>query len=272
MDIIFVNIGITAFIILITVSIAFIVSYIFKDNGLMDIFYGPTFFAAAFFAQTTTDISGLLPTIITICIGLWAARLSARIFLKNIGHKEDARYAKWREEWNKRGRLYFILRSYTQVNLLQGLVILGVLMPFIIAFTNPGEISIIFLILGLFVFALGLGIEATADWQLDKFIARKKAGTETATLMTTGLFAYSRRPNYFGETLIWWGLAIMVAPLPFGWLAFLSPLLITYIVTKVTGPMLEDQFLERYGDTYRDYMRKTSYFIPLPPKKPTQSN
>jgi steroid 5-alpha reductase family enzyme len=266
MDSILVNIGIVAFIILICVSVAFVVSHFFKDNSIMDMFYGPIFFATAYIAQNITDVSGALLTIITVCIALWATRLGTRIFLKNAGHKEDARYAKWREEWSKRGRLYFILRSYLQVNLLQGLIILGIMMPFIIAFSSPSKISLVFAFLGFIVFAAGLSIESLADWQLDKFIARKKAGTETATLMTKGLFAYSRRPNYFGETLIWWGLAIMVLPLPFGWLALISPILITYIVTKVTGPMLEQQFLERYGDEYRNYMKTTSYFIPKKPK------
>ena len=266
MDSILVNIGIVGFIILICVSVVFIISHLLKDNSIMDIFYGLIFFVTAFLAQNITDVRGVLLTLITVCIALWATRLSTRIFLKNAGHKEDARYAKWREEWSKRGRLYFILRSYVQVNLLQGLVILGIMMPFIIAFSRPSEISPVFAILGFIVFAVGLSIESIADWQLDKFIARKKAGTETATLMTKGLFAYSRRPNYFGETFIWWGLAIMVLPLPLGWLALLSPILITYIVTKVTGPMLEQQFLERYGDEYRNYMKTTSYFIPKKPR------
>jgi len=85
--------------------------------------------------------------------------------------------------------------------------------------------------------------------------------------MTRGLFSLSRRPNYFGETLIWWGLAIMVLPLPLGWIAISSPLLITYIVTKVTGPMLEDSFLEKYPEKYQHYMDTTSYFIPWFKKK-----
>ena len=84
--------------------------------------------------------------------------------------------------------------------------------------------------------------------------------------MVTGLFRYARRPNYFGETLIWWGLAVIVLPLPFGYLGLISPLLITYIVTMVTGPMLEKIFLEKYPTEYRAYMDRTNYFIPWLPK------
>jgi steroid 5-alpha reductase family enzyme len=104
-----------------------------------------------------------------------------------------------------------------------------------------------------------------ADYQLDKFIARKKAGTETATIMKRGLFKYSRRPNYFGETLVWWGLAIITLPLPFGWIGLISPILITYIVTKITGPMLEKIFLEKYPEEYGKYIAETAYFIPQKP-------
>jgi steroid 5-alpha reductase family enzyme len=113
--------------------------------------------------------------------------------------------------------------------------------------------------------------ETVADLQLDRFIMRKQAGLEAAPLMTKGLFMYSRRPNYFGESLVWWGQAIMVLPLPFGMLGILSPLVITYVVVKVTGPMLERIFLEKYPAEYQAYMRTTNYFLPGRPKPTRQS-
>lgn len=262
MDIVLVNIVILGCILFLLVSCVFVFAQLIKDNSIMDIFYGPLFLGAALLYLNLTDSGGVLSFVIAGCIALWATRLGGRIFLKNYGNPEDARYAAWRTQWMKKGRGYFILRSYLQINLLQGVVILGVMMPFIISISSPESVSPLFLFLGLVVFLFGLAYETLADYQLDQFIARKKAGTEPATLMTTGLFAYSRRPNYFGETLIWWGQAIMVITLPYGFLALLSPLLITYIVTKVTGPMLEKQFLTRYPDAYRAYMANTPYFIP----------
>jgi steroid 5-alpha reductase family enzyme len=124
-----------------------------------------------------------------------------------------------------------------------------------------------FALVGVCVFLFGITFESLADYQLDQFLARKRAGTEPTVLMTTGLFRYARRPNYFGETMIWWGLSIIVLPLPFGYLTLVSPLLITYIVTKVTGPMLEKIFLDKYPSEYREYMRTTNYFIPWLPRK-----
>lgn len=262
MDLLLVNIVFLGCILLLFVSCVFVFAQFIEDNSIMDIFYGPLFLVTAFLYLNLTDVGGMLPYVITACIALWSLRLSGRIFLKNYGHKEDARYAAWRTQWMEKGRWYFILRSYLQINLLQGLVILFVLLPFAISVTTAEAVSPFFLFLGLAVFFFGLAYETIADYQLDAFIARKKAGAEKATLMTTGLFAYSRRPNYFGETLIWWGQAIMVITLPYGFLALISPLLITYIVTKVTGPMLEKQFLTRYPKEYQAYMASTPYFIP----------
>lgn len=242
--------------------LVFIIARILHDNSVMDIAYGPAFFISTFGAAYLTDTTNLLPAVLIGCIGAWAVRLSSRIFRKNYGKPEDARYAKWREQWMHKGRGYFLVRSYLQVNLLQIIIIFFVATPAILALANPAAYEPQFMVAGFLVFVFGLVYETIADLQLDRFIARKKAGTEEATLMTSGLFNLSRRPNYFGETLVWWGLAIMVLPLPFGWLAVISPLLITYIVTKVTGPMLEDAFLEKYPEQYQHYIDTTSYFIP----------
>jgi len=265
-QILIVNSGIVASLLLLYSVLVFLIARIRHDNSVMDIAYGPAFFISAIVAAYITNTTSLLPAVVIGCIGLWSIRLSGRIFRKNFGKPEDARYARWREQWMKKGRLYFLVRSYLQVNLLQLVIILFVSLPTILALSYPAQYSAVFLWIGSIVFAFGLLYESVADYQLDQFIARKKAGTEEADLMTQGLFKYSRRPNYFGETMIWWGLAIMVFPLPFGYLAVISPLLITYIVTKVTGPMLENAFLEKYPEQYQRYIDTTSYFIPLPPK------
>ena len=240
----------------------YIIARICRDNSVMDIAYGPAFLVASAGTLYLTDTFELLPAVVVGCIAAWAVRLGSRIFRKNLGKPEDARYAKWRNEWMERGKLYFLVRSYLQVNLLQVLLILVISAPAIWALAFPAQYNQWFVLAGFCVFVFGLAYETIADLQLDRFIARKKAGTEEATLMTRGLFSLSRRPNYFGETLIWWGLTIMILPLPYGWLAIISPLTITYIVTKITGPMLETAFLERYPDQYSEYMRTTSYFIP----------
>jgi len=254
--------GLVGGILIIYSVIIFIIARITRDNSVMDIAYGPAFFIASGGALYLSGTTELLPTVVVGCIAAWAIRLSSRIFRKNLGKPEDARYAKWRQEWTARGRWYFLIRSYLQVNLLQVALILIISAPALWAISFPTMYNPWFVLIGFLVFCFGLTYETIADLQLDRFIAGKIAGTEPATLMTRGLFRLSRRPNYFGETLIWWGLTVMVLPLPFGYLAIISPLVITYIVTKITGPMLETAFLERYPAEYQHYIQTTSYFIP----------
>lgn len=290
--------------VLLVVSVVFVIAQLRHDNSIMDSFYGPIFAIATWVtiaALTVANYSDIhwLTYAVAALVTLWAARLSFRIIRKNWGKPEDPRYAAWRTKWMKRGRLYFILRSYLQVNFLQGLIISAVSLPIILCLSpesfahmevapnKPFDGTLVRMVrlplidvplgqiiagLGIFISFIGLAIETIADRQLDRFIARKKAGTEAAILMTTGLFRYSRRPNYFGESLVWWGLAITTLTLQLGmtslfWIGFISPLLITFILTRVTGPMLEEIFLEKYPEEYQHYMQTTSYFIPWFPKK-----
>jgi steroid 5-alpha reductase family enzyme len=260
--------GIFAGVILVLVCGVFLLAQAKKDNSVMDIVYGPLFAVAGWVTWYLTGAStGVAPLLILGAVTLWALRLSIRIGKKNWGKPEDARYAAWRTEWSRKGEFYFVIRSFLQVNLLQGVVIAIVGLPMVAVLANPSSSSLT-LIAGLLVFAFGLAYESLADYQLDKFIKGKQAGTETATLMKQGLFRYSRRPNYFGESMIWWGLAIAVSATPYGLIVFLSPITITYIVTKVTGPILENQFLARYPSEYTEYMKETNYFIPGKRKSP----
>lgn len=255
--------------ILSVVTFVFLLALRLENNSIMDIAYGPTYAIAALCLLFGTQQFTPLTVGVVGAIVLWALRLSVRIYRKNAGKPEDERYAAWRREWMEKGRTYFVLRSYLQVFLLQGTVIAIVGIPALLAIIHAETYALTGLIVGLFVFAFGLAYESVADWQLDRFIAKKRAGTIKDPLMRTGLFRYSRRPNYFGEATIWTGLAITVLSVPFGYLAVVSPLLITYIVTRVTGPMLEAIFLEKCPTEYRHYMHTTSYFVPWPPR-PTE--
>jgi len=259
--------GIFAALILALVTAVFLLAQLRHDNSLMDIFYGPMY-AISYWA--TWYLTGA-PSGTTVWVGglltVWALRLGIRIARKNWGQPEDARYAAWRKAWTKRGQLYFILRSYIQVNLLQGLVIFIVATPL---WLTLGIVSIPFswlLVIGFAVALFGLIYETIADWQLDAFIARKKAGMTKTPLMTEGVFRFSRRPNYFGESLVWWGFALIALSNGFdSWFVLISPFVITYILTKVTGPMLEEQFLAHYPEAYQAYQKSTNYFIPGLPR------
>lgn len=263
---IFVYGGIFTLVVLLQSAGLFLLMQFKKDNSLIDIAYGPLFFTSACITLFLSKSDSVLSLIIIPIIAIWALRLAYRIGKKNWGRPEDVRYAAWRTEWMKKGNWYFLLRSFLQINFLQGLLIVLIAFPFVISLT-ANQFSWLFAFIGAAVSLTGIALETTADKQIDNFISGKKTGTITEPFLAGGLFRYSRRPNYFGETLVWWGLSITVLPLPFGYLGLIGPITITYIVTVVTGPMLEKIFIEKYGAIYQDYMKITSYFIPLPPRR-----
>jgi len=266
------NIAVFGFILLVIVTAIFIAAQIKKDNSIMDIAYGPIFLITGLATAYYSASFSVLTTAILIATATWASRLGLRVWLKNSGQGEDIRYANWRRDWLIKGKVYFYLRSYIQINLLQGFIILLISLPLIISISSPTVTNLNFLYVGLVIFTTGFILETIADYQVDRFLAEKRAGTNKANLLTTGLFRFSRRPNYFGETLIWWGLAVTVLPLPFGYLGLISPLVITYVVTMITGPMLEKIFLEKYPSEYAAYMKNTNYFIPGLPRIETKTS
>jgi steroid 5-alpha reductase family enzyme len=162
----------------------------------------------------------------------------------------------------KEGKAYFLVRSHLQIFVLQGIVISIVLLPFTMSLLGQG-VSPSLLSIGAIVWLVGFFFETVGDYQLDRFIRRKNE--HSGTIMKRGLWKYTRHPNYFGEATMWWGLALIGYGASASLWVFLSPILITYLLVKVSGiPMLEAKWS---GDEWEDYKRKTSAFIPLPPKK-----
>lgn len=113
------------------------------------------------------------------------------------------------------------------------------------------------------IWLAGLLIEATADWQLRRFLA---APENRGRVMNQGLWHYSRHPNYFGETLVWWGIFVMVLSTPFGFLTIVSPLVITYTLLRLTGVTLMEETEFSDNPAYQAYIRRTSAFVPWFPR------
>jgi steroid 5-alpha reductase family enzyme len=230
-----------------------------KDNSIADVAWGPGFI---FVALSTLILSGSFSTRQLIASGLvliWGLRLSIRIYLRNRGKGEDERYRKWREEWGKS----FIIRSYFQVFLLQGGVLLLNITPVLFINTyaagNPGFLDL----LGVLVWILGFGFESVADRQLDRFI---KNPDNRGKIMDLGLWRYSRHPNYFGEVTMWWGIYILALSVPWGWVSIIGPLTISYIILFVSGVPMTEKFMKD-DPAFADYKRRTSAFIPWFPRK-----
>lgn len=236
----------------------FIVAALLKRNDLADFAWGLGFVLVTYLNLYLWPGSNVVHAILAVLVTLWGLRLAIYIYSRNRGKKEDYRYKAWREEWGK----WWLLRSYFQVFLLQGLLLVVVISPVIVALTFRPEVNVLTYI-GLVVWLIGFYFETLGDYQLSQFIKRS---SNKGKVMTTGLWQYTRHPNYFGEVTMWWGVWLIAFAHPWGWLGIIGPLTITFLILKVSGiPMLEARYAG--NKEYEAYKKKTSIFIPLPSKK-----
>ncbi len=240
----------------------FFVAQFKKDNSIIDIAYGLTFIVAAYILAFKKP-EPLLPAsvILLFLITVWGLRLAFRIYSKNKGKPEDFRYQAWRTSWMKKGSLYYFARAYLQIFIVQGFIISIVLLPFTLTLIHTTKPNVMLLV-GLVLWIIGFIFETVGDRQLDAFIKDKN---KKSSIMTSGLWKYTRHPNYFGESTMWFGIAFVALSSGVSYLVFLSPLLITYLLLFVSGiPMLEKKW--NGIPEWEVYKQKTSPFFPLPTK------
>ncbi len=234
-----------------------------RDNSIIDIVYGPVLVLVSWSLAWLWMEWSWRQVILLVIVTLWGLRLGVRIFRKNWRKPEDFRYRNWRDQWQQKSMLYFFFRSLAQIYLLQGGVILVVLTPILITFSQTQMPLSWFNWAGLGVWGIGFFFETVGDWQLDRFVRNPE---NRGNIMTTGLWRYTRHPNYFGEATMWWGIWLLAAGLPLASLAILSPVLITFLLFRVSGvPMLEAKWAGRAD--WEIYKKKTSTFFPWFPKK-----
>ena len=235
---------------------------LFKTDKLTDFVYGMTFVLMAGLFLARDDLSAAQ---ITLCgaIVIWGLRLAAYLFLRilKIGH--DERFDGRRENFWRFAAFWFF----------QGIVIWVALLPVTFALSGEAWQPTALSYAGLALFLLGLIVETIADSQ--KFAFRNNPANK-GRWIETGLWQYSRYPNYFGEIVLWWGIFLMAAPglSGAGWLSIAGPLCITWILIKVSGiPLLEESHQEKYGadPDWRAYVKRTSLLIPMPPRATAKS-
>ncbi|MBN1333164.1 MAG: DUF1295 domain-containing protein [Synergistales bacterium] len=241
-------------------SAFFLIAVIRKDNSLADIAWGGGFVLLAFLTFfLSSGYAEARQVLATGLVTLWGLRLAIYIYFRNLGRGEDYRYAKWREEWGK----YFLLRSFFQVFMLQGALMILIAYSVIFINLHPTRGLTWLDGLGLLVWGTGFFFESVGDFQLYQF---KKDPSNKGKVMKYGLWRYTRHPNYFGEATMWWGLFLMALSLEGGFTALVSPAAITFLLLKVSGiPMLEKK-LAKSQPGYRRYMENTSPFIPWFPR------
>jgi len=234
----------------------FAVSLIKKRNDVADVAWGLGFVLMTWTSFFLSGEFGMRGILVGILVSVWGLRLAWHIHTRNKGKAEDYRYMAWRKEWGK----WFYIRSYLQVYILQGVLLFLIVQPvLLINGSDGGEFGVLD-VLGVAIWLTGFYFEAVGDAELARFI---KNPENKGKLMQSGLWAYTRHPNYFGEVTQWWGLWLIALSVPFGWISVIGPITITFLILKVSGvPMLEKKMEE--NPDFAEYKRKTSMFIPLP--------
>jgi steroid 5-alpha reductase family enzyme len=242
-----------------------------RDASIVDRFWGLGFVLLAWFYLVTSPAAEpeSARLILPFAVTLWGVRLSLHIHLRNRGQGEDYRYAAMRSHHGSR----FPVVSLFTVFLLQGAILWVVAMPLFAAARggspfagdSTGAARAAFAA-GLIVWAIGFAFEAIGDSQL----ARHRADPALrGSVLDTGLWAYTRHPNYFGDSVVWWGIWIMAASSGGAWTIF-SPAVMMMLLVRISGVALLEKSMKDRKPGYADYIRRTPAFFPRLPRPRTR--
>lgn len=245
-------------VILVYTLIFFALSLIFNRTHIADVAWGLGFIVITITTLILHRQGAAGQLLVSLLVILWGLRLTVHIYLRNKGKEEDFRYAQWKKDWGKNWKL----QSYLRVFLLQGLLMILVSLPVIGVNTfGTGPIPE-FIRIGSLLWCIGFFFEAVGDWQLTQF---KSNPRNKGKVLSTGLWKYTRHPNYFGEATMWWAVFLIATSNLFLFWTFIGPLFITFSLLKVSGvTLLEKKY--KGNEEYQDYQRRTSAFLPWWPK------
>lgn len=251
-------------VILLAAVVAWVVSVIRRDVSIVDSLWSLLILLGLVVYIIASGAGGPRTWLVTGLVTVWALRLSLHIAVRNHGEPEDRRYQAIR----RNNEPYFWVKSLYLVFLLQGFLAWVVCLPAIAAVsaqTPPGPLGpwgALLSALGIAVWLIGMFFEVVGDWQLTQF--RRDRKTADAVL-DSGLWRYTRHPNYFGEALLWWGMYLLALSAG-AWWAFIGPLLLTFLLLRVSGVALLEKDISERRPAYRDYVRRTNAFVPGPPR------
>lgn len=240
-------------------TLLWLASLAVSNSSIVDMWWGPGILLIGIAYALTTDGDGGRVRVVLALLAIWAIRLAWHIGERNIGHGEDFRYAKWRRE---RGASWWWF-SYFKVFLLQAVIAWIVATPLYYAISAPSPAALTgWDIAAVVVFGIGLMFEAVGDAQLRRF---KRNQANRGHVLDTGLWRYTRHPNYFGDALLWWGFGLfsVAAGHPIG---LIGPAIMTYLLIRVSGVALLEKTLHETKPEYASYVARTSAFFPMPPK------
>jgi steroid 5-alpha reductase family enzyme len=196
--------------------------------------------------------------LLVVLLGAWAARLALHIAIRNHGEPEDRRYRAIRANHEP----YFAWKSLYLVFLFQGFLAWVVCLPVVAAVSAQTPLGPLDFA-GLALWATGMFFEVVGDYQLSRF---RRDRSNASEVLDTGLWRYTRHPNYFGEAVIWWGFYVFALSAGAWWTIF-APLLMTVLLMKVSGVALLEKDIQGRRPAYRDYIRRTNAFFPGRPRE-----
>lgn len=245
------------------ISLVFVLARKIKRYDIIDAAWGPTFIVITvtsyLIAYNNVPFLSLCLLVLGI-VFIWGSRLAWHIGKRKIGSKnEDPRYIELRKNWKGREAVNMYIRVY----IVQAILATIICIPVIHINLFDGSQWTVFAYVGLVIWLSGFICESIADKQLKEHLASQK---NYGKIMQSGLWRYSRHPNYFGEIVQWWGIGIIAAGVAPWWVGIIGPLTITFLILFVSGiPPTEKRFEGRTG--WEAYKEKTSVLVPLPPKR-----
>ena len=231
-------------IILTFVTLLWIWSILIKNVSIVDIFWGFGFVVVnAFYVFMSGELNNRKILILTL-VSIWGLRLAFYLAYRNIGKKEDFRYQEFRRNYGPKRYWWF---SFFQTFLLQGALIMIVSLP----------------LLGINSSKSNGTFEAVGDFQLTRFKSNFK---NKGKVLNTGFWKYTRHPNYFGDSAVWWAYGIFSIAAGSYW-QIVGSIVMTFLILKISGVSLLEKTLKETKPHYRDYIQKTNSFFPWLPKK-----
>ena len=244
--------------------LAFIPAYLLQNEGFFDLTGSLTYISVTTIAVLLSPQVDGRSILLLALVVTWAARLGTYLFrrIRKVG--KDARFDDIKPSFIR------FLSTWT----LQGLWVTFTLAAALAAITTTTRKGLgVFALLGFLVWAFGFAMEAVADWQKSRFRADPE---NKGQFIHTGLWARSRHPNYFGEIVLWIGVAIIALPVLRGWqwATLISPVFVAVLLTRISGvPILEKRADEKWGgqEAYEAYKERTPVLIPQPPRSETSA-
>ena len=237
-----------------------ILSLPLRNASIVDITWGLGFVVVAWTVRLQGDTNTGRQWLLVALVTIWGLRLAAYLFWRNHGRPEDYRYRAMRKRWGDR----FPVVSLVTVFVLQGVLMWIVSLPVQLGqVADEPDVGVLGAI-GVILWGVGLTFESVGDLQLARF---KSNPANDGRVLDSGLWRYTRHPNYFGDCCVWWGIALVAAESGTGAWGLVGAIVMTVLLLRVSGVALLERSLKKRKPDYAAYVARTSPFVPLPPRR-----